>query len=35
MAFGLIRRGGLAGMAGGALWALTPLRQPLLGGGFP
>jgi hypothetical protein len=22
-------------MAGGALWALTPLRQPLLGGRFP
>jgi hypothetical protein len=30
-----IRWGGLAGMVGGALWALTPLREPLLGGEFP
>lgn len=30
-----IRRGGLASMVGGALWALTPLRQPLLGGELP
>ncbi len=35
MASGLIRRGGLAGMVGGVLWALTPLREPLLGGRFP
>ena len=35
MASSLIRRGGLSGMVGGALWALTPLRQPLLGGRFP
>ena len=35
MASGLVGRGGLAGMVGGALWALTPLRQPLLGGRFP
>jgi hypothetical protein len=35
MASGLIGRGGLAGMVGGALWALTPLRQSLLGGRFP
>ena len=35
MASGLIRRGGLAGVVGGALWALTPLREPLLGGRFP
>lgn len=35
MASGLIMRGGLSGMVGGALWALTPLRQPLLGGRFP
>jgi hypothetical protein len=31
----LIGRGGSAGMVGGALWALTPLREPLLGGRFP
>ncbi len=31
----LIRWGGLASMAGGALWALTPLREPILGGEFP
>ncbi len=30
-----IRWGGFAGMAGGAIWALTPLREPLLGGRFP
>lgn len=30
-----IRWGGLACMVGGALWALTPLRQPLLGGELP
>ncbi len=30
-----IRRGGLAAMVGGALWAITPLREPLLGGSFP
>jgi hypothetical protein len=35
MGSGLIGRGGLASMAGGALWALTPLREPLLGGRFP
>jgi hypothetical protein len=35
MSSDLIGRGGLAGMAGGVLWALTPLRQPLLGGRFP
>ena len=35
MASSLITRGGLAGMVGGALWALTPLREPLLGGEFP
>ncbi len=35
MSSGFIRRGGLAGMVGGALWALTPLREPLLGGRFP
>jgi hypothetical protein len=35
MSSDLIGRGGLAGMVGGALWALTPLRQPLLGGRFP
>ena len=35
MSGGFIRRGGLAGMVGGALWALTPLREPLLGGRFP
>ncbi len=27
--------GGLAAMGGGFLWALTPLREPLLGGEFP
>src|SRR5215212_9869862 len=35
MASSLITRGGLASMVGGALWALTPLREPLLGGRFP
>ena len=35
MSSGLVRRCASAGMAGGALWALTPLRQPLLGGRFP
>jgi hypothetical protein len=35
MSSGLTRRGGLAGVVGGALWALTPLREPLLGGRFP
>ena len=30
-----IRWGGLASMVGGALWALTPLREPLFGGRFP
>jgi len=35
MSSDLIGRGGLAGMAGGVLWALTPLRQPLLGGRLP
>ncbi len=30
-----IRWGGLASMVGGALWALTPLREPILGGRFP
>src|ERR671911_2905905 len=32
---GLIRWGGLAGLVDGPLWALTPLREPLLGGRFP
>lgn len=31
----LVRWGGLASMVGGALWALTPLREPLFGGRFP
>ena len=35
MSSGFVRRCASAGMAGGALWALTPLRQPLLGGRFP
>jgi hypothetical protein len=35
MASGLIGRGAVASMVGGALWALTPLREPLLGGRFP
>lgn len=35
MASGLIGRGGVASMVGGALWALTPLREPLLGGRVP
>jgi len=35
MSSGLAGRCASAGMAGGALWALTPLRQPLLGGRFP
>lgn len=30
-----VRWGGLASMIGGALWAVTPLREPLLGGRFP
>lgn len=30
-----IKWGGLASMIGGVLWALTPLRQPLLGGDLP
>jgi hypothetical protein len=30
-----MRWGGLASMVGSALWALTPLRQPLLGGELP
>ncbi len=29
-----IERGGLASMIGGVLWALTPLREPMLGGEF-
>lgn len=29
------RWGGLAGVIGGLLWAVTPLREPLLGGRFP
>jgi hypothetical protein len=29
-----IRWGGLASMVGGVLWALTPLREPLVGGRF-
>ena len=29
----LVRWGGIAAMAGGALWAVTPLREPVLGGG--
>lgn len=32
---GFVRWGGLASMAGGVLWAITPLREPLLGGRFP
>ena len=32
---GFVGWGGLASMAGGALWAVTPLREPLLGGRFP
>ena len=35
MSSSFIRRGGLAAMTGGVLWALTPLREPLLGGRFP
>ena len=36
MSSGLVRWGGLASVVGGALWALTPLRQPVFGGGgFP
>ena len=35
MSSGLIGRGAVASMVGGALWALTPLREPLLGGRFP
>ncbi len=35
MSSSFMRRGGLAAMVGGALWALTPLREPLLGGRFP
>ncbi len=31
----VVRWGGLAGMVGGTLWALTPLREPILGGRFP
>ena len=31
----LVQWGGLASMVGGALWALTPLREPLLGGRLP
>jgi hypothetical protein len=34
-ASGLARWGGLAAIAGGVLWALTPLREPILGGRFP
>lgn len=30
-----IRWGGLASMIGGALWAITPLREPLFGGRLP
>ena len=35
MSSSFIRRGGLAAMVGGVLWALTPLREPLLGGRYP
>jgi hypothetical protein len=35
MSSSFIRWGGLAAMVGGFLWALTPLREPLLGGRFP
>ncbi len=35
MSSGFIRWSGLAAMLGGALWAITPLREPLLGGRFP
>ena len=31
----LSRWGGLASMVGGALWAVTPLREPMLGGRLP
>ena len=33
MATNWTRMGGLAAMVGGALWALTPLREPVFGGG--
>lgn len=33
MSSGFVRWGGLAGVVGGALWAVTPLRQPIFGGG--
>lgn len=32
---GWIRWAGLAAMVGGTLWAITPLREPILGGRFP
>lgn len=35
MSTSFTRRGGLAAIVGGALWAITPLREPLLGGRFP
>ncbi|MDP9458672.1 MAG: DUF973 family protein [Actinomycetota bacterium] len=35
MSTSFTRRGGLAAIVGGALWAITPLREPLLGGSFP
>jgi hypothetical protein len=35
MSLGLIRWGGLAAMVGAALWAITPLREPILDERFP
>ena len=35
MPSGLVKWGGLASVVGGALWAVTPLREPTLGGRFP
>lgn len=35
MSSSFIRWGGMAAMVGGVLWALTPLREPFLGGRFP
>jgi hypothetical protein len=35
MPSGLVKWGGLASVVGGALWAVTPLREPILGGRFP
>jgi hypothetical protein len=35
MPSGLVKWGGLASVVGGALWAVTPLREPIVGGRFP